>query len=301
MPSPRPILVIADDFGIGPATSRGILELGLKGVVTGSALMVNSPYAEEAVQLWQRAGRPMELGWHPVLTQDPPAAPASKVPSLIGEDGNLFPLRTFLRRWLLGQLATDEIATELWAQYRRFIDMVGDKPALVNSHQHVALFAPVGQQLLEVLDRQRPRPFLRRVVEPWQMLWQIPGARKQRALLNVPGRRLAKEQMRRGYPGAEALARITDSERSSEPEFFSRWLRKFPGSSVELVCHPGHWDEALIGRDCGVNDARLQSRVDELNLLHRTDFPEALRRSGFEPASPSGWLTERYRKFVLAA
>ena len=54
---PRVLLVVADDFGIGPATTAGILHLAGKGVVTGTVLLVNSPYAEEAVGLWNRAGR----------------------------------------------------------------------------------------------------------------------------------------------------------------------------------------------------------------------------------------------------
>src|SRR5437588_127944 len=44
----RCLVVVADDFGIGPATSRGILDLAAKGLVTGTVLLVNSPYAEEA-------------------------------------------------------------------------------------------------------------------------------------------------------------------------------------------------------------------------------------------------------------
>jgi len=46
----RYLTVVADDFGIGPATSRGILDLAAKNLVTGTVLIVNSPYAEEAVR-----------------------------------------------------------------------------------------------------------------------------------------------------------------------------------------------------------------------------------------------------------
>ena len=38
----RRLVVIADDYGIGPDTSAGILELARKGIVTGSVLLVNS-------------------------------------------------------------------------------------------------------------------------------------------------------------------------------------------------------------------------------------------------------------------
>ena len=66
------MLVTADDFGIGPETSRGILDLAVKGVLTSTVLLVNSPYAAECVGMWRRAGGPIELGWHPCLTLDSP-------------------------------------------------------------------------------------------------------------------------------------------------------------------------------------------------------------------------------------
>ena len=49
MDATRFLIVLADDYGIGPETSRGILELAARGVVTGTVLMVNSPHAPEAL------------------------------------------------------------------------------------------------------------------------------------------------------------------------------------------------------------------------------------------------------------
>ena len=54
----RQLVVVADDFGIGPETDRGILELGAAGLVGSTVLLVNSPYAEAGVAAWNRAGRP---------------------------------------------------------------------------------------------------------------------------------------------------------------------------------------------------------------------------------------------------
>src|SRR5690349_18375441 len=49
MDARRQLLVIADDFGIGPETSHAILDLGRRGRVGGTVLLVNSPHAAEAV------------------------------------------------------------------------------------------------------------------------------------------------------------------------------------------------------------------------------------------------------------
>src|SRR5437763_1536911 len=125
MDASRVLVVVADDYGIGPETSRGILELAAAGVVTGTVLMVNSPFAADAVRAWRASGVPLELGWHPVLTQDPPAAPPGRVPSLVGPDGCLWPLGRFLSRLYLYRIRPADIEAELRAQYRRFLELVG--------------------------------------------------------------------------------------------------------------------------------------------------------------------------------
>ena len=104
MGSRRYLVVVADDFGIGPETDRAILELGAAGLVTSSVLIVNSPHAVAAVAAWNRAGRPVELGWHPALTIDSPVLPPGRVPSLVDEAGRFRPLGRFLRRAVLDVL-----------------------------------------------------------------------------------------------------------------------------------------------------------------------------------------------------
>ncbi len=290
MDATRVLVVVADDFGIGPETSRGILEVAAEGKVTGTVLMVNSPYAEDAVRAWRTAGVPLEVGWHPVLTQDPPVASPGLIPSLLGPDGCLWPLGNFLSRLYLHRLRPAEIEVELRVQYRRFIDLMGRPPTFVNSHQHVALFPPVGTILLDVLADARPLPYLRRIREPWSMLARIPGARIKRSVLNWQGRRLARKQDKRGFPGAEWLAGITDPAYVADPEFYRRWLARIPGRIVELACHPGYHDPTLIGRDCKGDDEFLQRRVDELHLLRQPSFADAYRQAGFVLNPPAALL-----------
>src|SRR6516225_2972083 len=100
----RFLIVTADDFGIGPATSRGILDLAVAGVVTSTVLLVNSPFAAEGVVAWRAAGCPLELGWHPCLTTDAPVLPPERVPTLVGPDGRFRPLGQLLKRLMLGRV-----------------------------------------------------------------------------------------------------------------------------------------------------------------------------------------------------
>jgi predicted glycoside hydrolase/deacetylase ChbG (UPF0249 family) len=283
----RYLLVTADDYGIGPATSQGILDLAASGLVTGSVLLVTSPHAGEAVRAWRRLGEPMELGWHPCLTLDRPLTPAGRVPSLINADGCFWPLADFMRRLWLGQIRDAELEMELRAQYSCCRDLLDRPPAVVNAHHHVQVFPRVGAILRRILRQASPLPFLRCVREPWHTLARVPGARAKRIFLSLLGRHQAHRQQQEGFPGNDCLAGITDPAWVADPAFLMRWLTQMPGTVVELTCHPGYLDLSLIGRDCTPDDGQLQRRVHELHLLKQPSFRTACRQAGFAVVRPS--------------
>jgi chitin disaccharide deacetylase len=289
----RYLIVTADDFGIGPATSQGILDLAARGSVKASVLLVNSPHAEEAVRAWRQAGSPFELGWHPCLTLDSPVLPAAQVASLVGTDGRFLNLSGFVKRLLLGRVRAAEIKAELQAQYDRFKHLVGHAPTLVNSHHHVQAFALVGKVLLHLLNQHWPIPYVRRIREPLAMLARVPGARVKRSFLTWLGRADARRQEEMGFPGNDWLAGITDPPWVADPKFLSRWLARIPGEVVELTCHPGYLDRTLVGRDCALGDGQLLRRVHEFSLLQQESFHAACRRAGFTLVSPRQLLEQR--------
>jgi predicted glycoside hydrolase/deacetylase ChbG (UPF0249 family) len=293
MAATRYLIVVADDYGIGPETSRGILELAGRGLVTASVLLANSPHAADAVRAWRQAGAPMELGWHPCLTMDPPAAGARRVPSLVGPDGCLYPLGKFLARLAAGLVRPGDVERELAAQYDRFVELTGRPPGLVNTHQHVGLFLPVGGVLRRLLLRARPLPYLRRIREPAAMLAAVPGARVKRAFLTALGQAQVGAQRRAGFPGADWLAGVTDPRWVKDADFFARWLTRVPGAAVELCCHPGRLDPTVLGRDCRPGDGLQQRRVDEQRLMADPSFDAACRRAGFARIAPSEWVARR--------
>lgn len=286
MDGKRYLVVTADDFGIGPDTSRGILELAAAGVVTGTVLLINAPHAEDAVRAWQQAGVDMEVGWHPCLTLDRPILPAARVPSLVGPEGIFHPLGRFLWRLWRGQVRAADVRAELRAQHARFRDLVGHAPTLVNSHHHVQVFWPVGSILRDILGSDRPRPYFRRVHEPLAALVRVPGARAKRAFLSMLGRFGARQQRADGFPGNDWLAGITDPPCVRDPQFLTRWLARMPGRVVELTCHPGHLDHTLIGRDCKPGDGQQLRRVREMHLLRDESFRHACRLAGFRLSAP---------------
>lgn len=286
----RALLIIADDIGIGPNTTTGILQLAGHGIVTGSALLVNTPFAVDAVRRWRQSGASLEIGWHPNLTLDAPLSPPALVPSLIRPDGTFWPLGAFLKRWLLGLLDAEQIERELRLQLERFSMLVGHAPTFVNSHQHASLFTPVGEILMRILGELPVKPYVRRVQEPWQTLRTVPGARLKRVILGWLGRRMSRMQEAHGFPGNDWMAGLTNSACVEDPEFFIRWLEAMPGQVVELMCHPGRLDPALLGRDCTQTDGMMQRRVHELRWLRSPAFFDAVAAAGFRLASPAEFI-----------
>jgi predicted glycoside hydrolase/deacetylase ChbG (UPF0249 family) len=297
----RYLIVSADDFGIGPATSQGILDLAADGLVTAAVLLVNSPHAAQAVQAWKRAGRLPELGWHPCLTLDRPVLPGHRVPSLVRADGSFWPLARFVCRLYRGAIQWADIRAELQAQYERFVWMVGQAPTNVNTHHHVQVFPPVGRILLDILAQHTPAPYVRRVREPWSALASVPGARCKRLLLTVLGRLCSRRQEGLGYPGSDWLAGITDPPCVADTEFLARWLTRLPGAAVELTCHPGYLDTTLLGRDATPTNGQMQRRPNELRLLRQANFRAACRRANLTLIAPSQLIRLRSRGETHAA
>lgn len=284
----RQLLVVADDFGIGLATSRGILELAHEGLISATLLLTNSPQAAAAVALWHQQEQPVEMGWHPCLTLDRPVLSPRVVPTLVRADGRFHSLTAFLKRWLLRRVSWAEVHAEWSAQLARFQTLVGHPPRIVAAHHHLHVFPPLGKILLDLLERFRPRPYVRRVVEPRPQLTGLPGGRIKRGVLTLMGWSLANLLRRRGFPGNESLVGITDASSVDDSFFFVRCLRQARGRQVELVCHPGRDDPTLIGRDDTPALPRAR-RLWEWQQLRHPRFRAAVHRNGFTIVPPTAW------------
>lgn len=289
----RSLVVCADDYGLGPDTSRGILELAAARRISCSVLLVNSPYAEEAVIKWRDANPLCDLGWHPNLTLDSPILPPARVRSLVDPDGRFYPLGAFIKRWLFGRLDPNEIAIELQAQLDRYRELVGAEPLVVNSHQHCTIFQPIGRILAGLLKSQRPRPFVRRVRETPRLMWRIGGARVKRGFLSTIARSSNRCYDDANYPGNSVLAGICNHADARRTDFFPRWLKLASGQTVELMVHPGHWDETLVGRDCVAGDGCQERRQREHAMLASPTFAATVRGLGFWMVRPSEIGRER--------
>lgn len=283
MPSiSRRLVITADDFGLSPRTSAGILEACPP--VTSTVLLVNSPHASDAVAQWRAARERPELGLHLCLTLDRPVLPPEQVRSLVGRDGRFHSLGQFVRRLLMGRVRPSELAAEIKAQLVSFEVFTGDPPALVNGHHHVHIF-PLVRRLLASIFRERGIwPYVRAVRPHSQSPGSVLAYRKS-IFLGAFGRRADRFYARNGFSGAETLIGLSAWNEPVPADFFTSAIRAARGELVELMVHPGADDDVGPDRSCDESNNTRRSR--ELSLIKDPAFLETVRAHGFRLMRPS--------------
>ena len=129
----KKIIINADDFGLTIGVNEGIIEAFKNGVLTSTTLMVNQPYAKEAVELSKKNPK-LGVGMH--MTFDKGKA-LTGVSTLTDENGNLKNSKT-----LLEQGIEEDFYKEILAQYKEFKKLMGKEPTHVDSHHHIHMNNP---------------------------------------------------------------------------------------------------------------------------------------------------------------
>lgn len=226
------LIVTADDLGLDTARDRGVMDAFDRGLVTSASLIASGPTARQgATDAKKRAG--LSLGLHLCLVQGRPVATPDDVPTLVNARGHLpasvLHLAMLRPRW-------QDLEREVLAQYLRFLDLVGTKPAFVNTHQHAQLLPPVLDVMLQLCrvhdiprvrypaEQQPLRPNLR--LRSW--LWPAATAiaRFERPRLDAAGLRHPDRMV-----GGPESGRLT-------ARHLQRLLKRLSPGTTELVVHP---------------------------------------------------------------
>ena len=151
------LIIRADDLGYSEAVNRGIEKTVRHGVVRSVGMMPNMPEAEPGWNLIKDCD--IAIGQHTNLCLGTPCADPAGIPSLVDENGQLLSSRAFREAFARGEeLATvEDMATEIEAQYLRFIEIVGRKPDYFEAH---AVASKSLNAALEMVAKKHDLPFL---------------------------------------------------------------------------------------------------------------------------------------------
>lgn len=240
----RLLIVNADDYGLTEGVCAGIAEAIREGVVTSTTAMVASPGATDHLKRWVPE-LPGRIGLHLQLTGGRPLLPAAEVPSLVTESGEFRPQARDLR-----SITTEEVGRE-WRAQLACLRALGVEPTHLDSHHHVHFLRPAAPAYAALAAEER----LPARTGP------LPVAR---ALQNA---------------GVACPRHLTTSWHGAEPTV-GRFLQIVEnaftqiggGGTVELMCHPGYVDAALVQQSNYV-----EQREQELGVLRDPELRELLR------------------------
>lgn len=207
----RRLIVNADDFGLTPGVSHGILAAHRHGIVTSSTVLVTQPIERDLITRALDEG--LALGLHVNLTL---GRPLTRAPSLADASGR------FVRdaRRAAARASPREVEGEVGAQIETFLSLARRSPTHLDSHHHVALHPPVRQVVLGAA---------RRLGVPVRGEDDAARASARAAGLRTPDH----------FFGGSGPAPYWTLHRTLAH------LRTLPPGLSEFMTHPGFYDEAL--------------------------------------------------------
>lgn len=224
----KQLLMRADDLGFSEAVNYGIAKTVREGIICNCGVMVNMAATEHAAWLFQDI--PCCLGLHCNVSVGKPLLPASEVPTLVDGNGVFHSSRRY-------RSATEEFASvedfrrELSAQYRRFVELFGQKPAYFEAHavesKHLAI-------ALEQIARE-------------EKLFYQPSFSN----FTIGDTYVVSTPMHSMEPGYDARRALKQELSKAEH-----------GHCYLYVCHPGYLDSYLLK-----NTSLTLPRADEVDML----------------------------------
>ncbi len=267
--APRRLVITADDFGLSPAVTEGILEAHAAGAVTATSALVQLAGWEGAVR-GARSAPSLDVGLHFNLLL---RAPLSRAPSLTMARTGLFcSLGVLLRRALSAAIDAGEVEAECEAQLAA-LGAAGIRATHIDSHRHVHALPRIHAAVAAVAARHGIP--LRRPLESPRWFPLDVAARARGALVAASWFAAS-----RGVPATRHTDHFVGISLQGGTRFadrIPRVMRRLEPGVTELMVHPGRVDDPL--RDA---DAYTWQRECELAVLTSAEFGSSLRASGVE-------------------
>jgi HemK-related putative methylase len=213
----RRLIVNADDFGLTPGVTAGILAAHRHGIVTSTTSLVTSPIEARAIAEARESG--IGIGLHVNFTL---GAPLTGGASLVDGGGR------FVRdaRQAAARAKEREVEAEIDAQLDRFEQLFKRPPTHLDSHHHVGLLEPVKSTLFAAAARLRV---------PLRTQNAFARAAARSAGLRTPDH----------FFGESGPAAYWSPSRTLHH------LARLPAGVSEFMAHPGLFDDHLAGSRYG--------------------------------------------------
>lgn len=279
----RNLVVNADDLGWTEGVNRGILEAHRNGIVTSASLLANGAAFAAAVEL-ARSAPGLGVGVHLNLSDGPPVAGAT-IASLVNRKGEFEdgPEGLLLKMATRG-LALNEVEREWDAQIGKVRD-AGVVPTHLDGHKHVHMLPGLLEIALRLAKRHgigairisHEASSLRAALSSGGLMRASTVLKQgvQARGLKLLAREAREKAERAGICSADYFCGIAQTGELTR-EGVVRLLRSLPAGTTELMCHPGHADEALRKTATRLQD----SREKEVEILTDAEIRNVVASQG---------------------
>jgi len=244
MTTERALIVNADDFGLTAGVSRGILAAHRRGIVTSTTALASLP-PQPDLDAEAAALPALGIGLHVNLSWGPPVSAARAVASLVDAEGRFHRDLSVID----ARAEPDEVRREVDAQLEAFDRRFNRPPTHLDSHHHVHRLPRIGEAILAV-------------------------ALAGRLPLRSQDAGFREGLRRRGARTADHFVGGDGVEPYWTPERLLDTLAGLPIGLTELMCHPGHFDDALAYSRYG------KQRETELTALCDPEARATVERLG---------------------
>lgn len=265
--SKKSISLCADDFGLNPGISAGILKLVHMQRLSAVSCMVNVPDFIAHARELSLLRKQIKIGLHFNLTEGY---------FLSKPDRRCFSLSQLLVKTHLHAVQYSFIANEFLAQLDQFVQVMQQLPDFIDGHQHVHQFPGIRQVILDLYARHL-RAHGAEIRSTWPLISLPEYQLKARVLAFTGGKALHRQLGKLGIPHNRYFSGVYDFAAGTKyRQLFRGWL-DCAEEDMLIMCHPA---DGSGGTD-SIASARLMEQAyfaSEEFLNDCEEYCIALRR-----------------------
>lgn len=214
----RRILIRADDLGYSRAVNYGIYDSVHSGIINNVGVMVNMPFTEHGLELLK--DEDIDIGLHTDVSNGRPISDPNKIPSMVDAQGKFISSKVYRKNYGKPDFVNlNDAVTEVEAQYKRFLELVGKQPTYFEGH---AVMSDSFIKALHIVGEKYDLPVL-----DFKFEGNKPVKFKEKTQF-----KFYMNSMKPNYdPRAELKEAIEHSEDRVIPM---------------IVCHPGYLDQYIL-------------------------------------------------------